>query len=46
MIMEKSRQIVSEGMKRLSQSGNIPGEDVSVVKVKSNAVRNKYCMGI
>ena len=45
MLLEKSRQIVSEGMKRLSQTGNnIPVEDVSVVKVKSDAVKN--CMGI
>ena len=47
MLLEKSRQIPSEGMKRPSQTGNnIPVEDVSVVKVKSDAVKNKYCMGI
>ena len=47
MLLEKSRQIVSEGMKRLSQTGsNILDEDVSAVKVKSDAIKNKYCMGI
>ena len=41
MLLEKSRQIPSEGMKRPSQTGNnTPVEDVSVVKVKSNAVMN------
>ena len=47
MLLEKSRQIPSEGMKRPSQTGNnTPVEDVSVVKVKSDAVKKKYCMGI
>ena len=45
MPLEKSGEIAPERMKRLSQTGNnIPVEDVSVVKVKSDAVKN--CMGI
>ena len=41
MLLEKSKEIAPEGMKRLSQSGNnAPLVDVLVVKVKSDAVKN------
>ena len=41
MLMEKSREIAPEGMKRLSQSGDNAQLWMSLmVKVKSNAVKN------
>ena len=41
MLLEKNKEIAPEGMKRLSQSGNnAQFVDVSVVKVKSDAVKN------
>ena len=40
MLLEKSREIAPEGMKRLSQSGNTQLWMYLVVKVKSDAVKN------
>ena len=41
MLLEKSKEIVPEGMKRLSESGNNTQLWMClVVKVKSNAVKN------
>ena len=41
MLLEKNREIVSEGMKRLSQSGDSAQLGMClVVKVKSDAVKN------
>ena len=41
MLLEKSREIAPEGMKRLSQKGNNAPLWMSlVVKVKSDAVKN------
>ena len=41
MLLEKSREIAPEGMKRLSQSrNNTPLWMCPVVKVKPNAVKN------
>ena len=41
MLLEKSREIIPEGMKRLSQSENDTQVWMSlVVKVKSDAVKN------
>ena len=41
MLLEKSREIAPEGMKRLSQSGNNAQLWMSLmVKVKSDAIKN------
>ena len=46
MLLEKSEEIATEGMKRLSQSGhNTQLWLCLVVKVKSNA-KEQYCIGI
>ena len=46
MLLEKSEEIATEGMKRLSQSGHNTQLWLSlVVKVKSNA-KEQYCIGI
>ena len=45
MLLEKSEEITPEGMKRLSQSGNNSQTWIClVVKVKSDAVKKKYCI--
>ena len=42
MLLAKSREITPEGMKRLSQSGNTQLRMYLVVKVKSDAIKNKF----
>ena len=45
MLVEKSREIASEGMKKLSQTGNAQMWMCLVVIIKSDAVKEQYCLG-
>ena len=45
ILLKKSREIAPEGIKRLSQSGNMPTVDVSGGESKVQCCREQYCIG-
>ena len=45
MLLKKSREIAPEGIKRLSQSGNMPTVDVSGGESKVQCCKEQYCIG-
>ena len=46
MLLKKSREIAPEGIKRLSQSGNMPTVDVSGGESKVQCCKEQYCIGV
>ena len=46
MLLKKSREIAPEGIKRLSQSGNMPTVDVSGGESKVQCCKEQCCIGV